>query len=312
VNNYLNTATAELRSQSELVDCSAPEIGSVSVEDNRSYTAGFSEPYITCRAEGTEARIKMSSEEIAVEALNNSYVPLSEVGVDLAEHLDEKDLPESWSPGTGSSSKSCGPSVDRSALDESAKDEARDDAIKDDDLADTVVSDFSLPEWIELESSESFDVSYNQESSDYDADCTYSVSCNCREVETEDGGTTTECDTCQESGVAYDVTYSAQVIDSILKYDLADRKEIERYKDPRKALEDGDIVYSDFDIDYDTDTRRDFNRWENEEITTEEAKEQIDGFEIPRDKIQRERKVLDSNAQLQTLHFKFNYLHEIN
>lgn len=312
IESYSQAVESELKSQSGLVDCSPPEIRSVSVEDDSRYTASFSDPFISCSTEGTESQIKLSEEQLEVQNFNNSYFQLSGVGVDLAEYLDEERLTDSWSSGTGSSSKSCGPSVDRSALDENAKEEARENAIKDDDLANTVVSDFSLPDWVELESSETFDLSYNRESSDYDTDCTYPVSCNCREVETEDGGTTTKCDTCQEPGVAYSVTYSAEVLQAILEYDLADRKEIEVYKDPRKALEDGDVEYSDFDIDYETDTRRSFRRWENGELTTEEVKEQIEGFEIPREELQRERRVLDSNAVLQTLHFKFDYIHEIN
>jgi hypothetical protein len=306
IDSYSQAVASELKSQSGLVDCSPPEIGSVSVEDNSRYTASFSDPFISCSTEGTESQIKLSEEQLEIQNFNNSYFQLSKVGVEMAEHIDEKDLPDSWESGTASSSTQADSpfALDKEGTDRRARQKAESDAVQNDDLQEEVISDFETPEWVDLET----DVEYRYRVLDTDNEqdsFTYTV-CDNRNDEGE-------CTNEREVTVyTYNSEYEVEVTDIIMKYDLADRKEIEVYKDPRKALEDGDVEYSDFDIDYETETRRSFRRWENGELTTEEVKEQIDGFEIPREELQRERKVLDSNAVLQTLHFKFDYIHEIN
>jgi hypothetical protein len=306
LDSYLEAVTEEVKSQSSLVDCSPPSIRTVSVEENNIYDIEFSEPYIVCRGTNTTSRLKLSQTEISSANVNNSYVQLSEVGVNLAEHI-EGDLPEDWGEGTGSAGtqdRDLVSSSQQDRTDEQAREEAERDSIENENLAEDAVSDFEIPEWVEVETDTEFEFGILERDPEFDT-YDYEVC-----VSRDEEGECTNYD--EREGQTYDVDYTVEVTDATLKYTLYDRKKIDAQKDPRKALEEGEINYNDFDIDYDEETRREFNRWESGEITTEEAREQIEGFDVPEQKLRRDRKVLDSKAQLQTIRFKFDYLHEIN
>jgi hypothetical protein len=316
LNSYLNAVAGELRLQSGLVKCNPPEIGSVSVEDNSSYTAAFSDPYISCSTTGTDSRIKLSEDQIGVENINNSFVQLSEVGVELGEHIDSQDLPENWDAGEGFDSARDRDSVSQSEkdrVDRNARQEAERRAIENSNLASDLADDFENLDWVEIETETEFE--FRTLSTDpQDGSYKYTVCTGGSEEE--------ECTPEVRTGDTYNNTIRVEVTDVRLKYDLADRKKINKYKDPREAVKNDEIGFEDFDLrvsdeERDEDEYRDprevFDDWVEDEISTEEADDETRrSFDIPWDKIQRERKLLDSNAELQTLHFKFDYLHEIN
>lgn len=213
-NSYEEAVKNELQSQSQVLKCSNPQIGGIKIQDYTNYTAELSTDSITCKDRSTEAKIKLDINRFWTNNSNNRYINLSITAVDLAEHLEEKDLPENWGEGTGYSSTSCGPSVDKSSLDEIAKQEAKQKAINDNDLADTVSSNFPVPDWIDLDTYERFELFYDKDP-DYDGDCEYKDP-ECDEEEED------ECE--MLDGESYSVTYSAEVQDAVLTYSLEDEE----------------------------------------------------------------------------------------
>lgn len=218
---YYEEVQSELDSQSRVAECSEPVIGEVSTDNGNEYTAEIEDPWIVCGGDTAQANISMPENNLESYNHNNRYVPLAESAVDLAEGI-QSELPESWDEGTGSASSSCKDNLDRTLYVEQAKQEAKQNAIENENLAADAADTVDLADWIGLDTTTTFETSYTKENENIETcDWTHTgheVDCS----DTDDDGVE-ECEThIHEGEKVVDLTYSAEITEATLEYDLYD------------------------------------------------------------------------------------------
>lgn len=236
--NYEEEVREELNTQSKIKGCQSPEIGEVSVEDGFSYTAEFSDPQVKCFSESSEAGTNLEEDSIEVSNTNNSFVTLSEVAVELGNHIDDKDLPE-W--GTAEASADTTTTEDtvsftrKESTQETAERKAKRKAIEDSNLAETLASDFENPDWTEIESYTAFDYRVVDRDSETTTD-------ECGEGDDED------CETTK----TYTATREVQLTEVTLNYEILDDKDLQAQGPGKRKVigSDSELQTLSYEFDY--------------------------------------------------------------
>lgn len=237
ISGYIGLVGEEFKSQNQLESCSPPKIGEVSAESGTTYTAEFSDPFVTCsdfEAESSDkissANIKIPKENLEVQNYNNTYINLLRTAVDLSNHV-RSNLPdfESWPEGTATTKQACDPEDRDGEARSDAISQAKDDASEDRTPAEDAVQDFETSEELEIESSSDF--SYTGSVATDSQDCTYTKD-DC-DPESED---------CEENDERIEYTADYEV--SSIRYDYTlETKDKEKVLDSNANLQPLDYSF---------------------------------------------------------------------